>query len=94
MTEYVTYMEVSFCSDGVTPTELTETLGKYGWKPCYGRYDYVYDWGNNWGNKDTNIHEFLEYINKVHETLRNYKMYYSIRTYQRGSEDFPVWGHY
>ena len=94
MTGYVTYMDVSFSSDGATPTELTETLKQFGWKPCYGRYDYIYEWGPNWGTKETNIQEFFDYINKVHEVLKNYKVYYSLRTYEKGKENFPIWGHH
>ena len=90
MTGYITYMEVSFSSEGVAPSELTETLRKIGWKPIYGRYDYAYDWETNWGNKDSDIEEFLNHINKTHETLRGSRVNYSLRTYMGGTEDFVV----
>ena len=63
MTAYITYMEVSFNSEGVTPGDLTENLRRIGWKPIYGRYDFAYEWGTNWGNKDRNIQEFLNHLN-------------------------------
>lgn len=90
MAGYITYMEVSMNSEGVTPEELTKTLKKLGWKPVYGRYDYAYDWGTDWGHKDTNIQEFFTHINKTHKTLKGCKVYYSLRTYEQGKENFPV----
>lgn len=90
MTGYITYMEVNFRSDGITPRKLTETLGTIGWKPIYGRYDYALEWGTNWGNKDTNIQEYFDHINNTHETLRGCGINYSLRTYEQGREDFAV----
>jgi hypothetical protein len=90
MAGYVTYMEVYLNSEGVSPKQLSETLRGIGWKPCYGRYDFAYEWGSDWGNKDSNIQEFLEYLNTLHETLRNCKVNYCLRTYEHGTEDFPV----
>lgn len=90
MTGYVTYMEVSLFSEGVTPQELTEKLRSIGWKPTYGRYDYAYEWGTTWGNKDTNIQEYFDHINKTHETLKGCKVNYSFRTYEHGKENFPI----
>lgn len=90
MSAYITYMEVSFSSEGVTPRELTEILRKIGWKPVYGRYDYAYDWGIDWGNKDTNIQEFFTHINKTHESLKGSRVNYSLRTYMQGTENFLV----
>lgn len=90
MPGYITYMEVCLNSEGVTPGELTETLIGIGWKPVYGRYDYAYEWGPNWGNKENNIQEFFNHINKTHETLRGCNVSYSLRTFEQGTEGFPV----
>ena len=90
MTVYITYMEVSLYSEGVSPRELTETLRGIGWKPVYGRYDFAYEWGTNWGDKDTNIQEFLDHINKTHHALEGSKMNYSLCTCEQGKEDFPL----
>ncbi|MEE9151149.1 MAG: hypothetical protein V3U20_04860 [Thermoplasmata archaeon] len=93
MTGWITYMDVCLNSEGVTPTELTTTLKGLGWKPVYGRYDYAYEWGTDWGNKDTNIQEYFTHISKTHETLKGSKVSYSLRTYEKGTENFPVkWG--
>jgi len=90
---WITYMEVSLSSEGVTPTELTSRLREHGWKPVYGRYDFAYKWEQNWGNKHSNIQEFLEFINQWHQILKGYNVHYSLRTYEEGKEDFWVhWG--
>jgi hypothetical protein len=83
-------MEVSMYSEGSTPTELTHKLKEHGWHPVYGRYDFAYKWDQNWGNKETNIQEFLDYINTWHEVLKGYNVHYSLRTYEEGKEDFWV----
>jgi hypothetical protein len=88
MTAYITYMEVNLSSGGVTPKELTETLKRLGWKPIYGRYDYVYEWGTKWGTKDHNIHEYFDHLNETHKSLRNCKVNYSLKTYEQGKENF------
>ena len=90
MTGYITYMEVSVHSEGTTPTEITNTLKQHGWTPIYGRYDYAYKWDANWGNKGTNMFEYFEHINKVHEVLKGHNVNYSLRTYEQGKEDFWV----
>jgi hypothetical protein len=87
---WITYMEVSMYSEGATPTELTHKLKEHGWHPVYGRYDFAYKWDQNWGNKETNIQEFLDYINTWHELLKGYNVHYSLRTYEEGKEDFWV----
>jgi hypothetical protein len=83
-------MEVRLHSDGVTPTELTHALAQYGWKPIYGRYDYAYTWNDNWGNKDHNMTEYFDHMNKVHQVLKGYNVWYSLRTYEAGKEHFWV----
>jgi hypothetical protein len=83
-------MEVSMHSEGATPTELTHKLAEHGWKPVYGRYDYAYKWDQNWGNKENNIQEFLDFINTWHDVLKGQNVHYSLRTYEQGKEDFWV----
>jgi hypothetical protein len=90
MPEYITYMEVNLNSEGVPPDELTETLRKIGWKPVYGRYDFAYEWGPQWNKGGTNMQEYFTHIKKTHNTLRGCKVHYCLRTFEQGTEDFPV----
>ncbi len=90
MPEYVTYMEVYLNSEGVTPTELTHKLKEHGWHPVYGRYDFGYRWNGKWGSKDSNFQEYADFVNKWHEILKGYNLHYSLRTYEKGKEDFWV----
>jgi hypothetical protein len=83
-------MEVSMHSEGSTPNELTHKLQEHGWKPVYGRYDFAYKWDQNWGNKEHNIQEFLDFINTWHDVLKGHNVHYSLRTYEQGKEDFWV----
>lgn len=90
MPGWITYMEVSLSSEGVTPMELVNKLKEHGWHPVYGRYDFGYKWDGNWGSKDTNFHEYVDFVNKWHEILKGYNVHYSLRTYEEGKEDFWV----
>ena len=90
MPAYITYMEVSLNSEGVAPRELTETLKTLGWKPTYGRYDFAYEWGPNWDATDKNPQQFFDHIHKTHMTLKGCNVNYSLKTYEQGTENFPV----
>lgn len=90
MPKYVTYMEVNISSEGVPPSTLAETLKKIGWKPCYGRYDFAYEWGNQWGEKDTNMQEYFDHLNRTHHTLQGCNVNYCCRTYEKGRENFHI----
>jgi hypothetical protein len=83
-------MEVTLYSEGIKPWELTQKLKEFGWYPIYGRYDYAYRWEDNWGNKDHDIYEYMEHMNKIHDVLRGYNVHYSLRTYEQGKENFWV----
>ena len=87
MPAFITYMEVSVNSEGVTPKELTETLRTFGWKPIYGRYDFAYKWDPKW---DRNTQEFFNHIHNTHTTLKGCNVNYSLKTYEQGTENFPV----
>ena len=87
---YTTYMKVNFHPRGHTPTDITNILEKYGWKPVYGNFDYAYHWEDNWGSNDTNIQGFLDFINKTHKALKGSEVIYSICTYEHGKENFYV----
>ena len=90
MVAYITYMKINLNPLGASPGEITEILRGHGWKPEYGGYDFAYEWGPNWGNKDTNMHEFFEHTNKTHDALKDCKVNYSLYTYEQGKEDFFV----
>jgi hypothetical protein len=90
MPAYITYMEVSLNSEGIKPRDLTETLKTLGWKPIYGRYDFVYEWDRNWNATDKNPKQFFDHVHKTHEALRGCHVNYSLRTYEQGTENFPT----
>ena len=83
-------MEVSLNPDGPPPSELTNTLRKFGWTPVYGRYDYAYKWNDNWSKNEDNINEYFTHMNKVHEVLKGSHVNYSLRTFEQGTENFWI----
>ncbi len=87
---YTTYMKVNFTPGGLTPGEITNILREHGWKPVYGAFDFAYKWEGNWGNKDTNIQEFLDFINTTHAALVGSDVTYSLCTCEHGKENFYV----
>jgi hypothetical protein len=90
MSAYITYMEVNYDSEGVSPKKLLETLTQLGWSPIYGRYDYIFRWRVNWAENESNIHEYFDRLNNTHEVLKKCHVNYSLRTYEFGREDFWV----
>jgi hypothetical protein len=90
MTKYVTYMSVYHNSEGASPREVWDTLKDLGWKPVYGKYDFAYEWEDNWGKKSSNFDEYATYIADVHNKLRGLKVYYNLWTSEYGKEDFAV----
>ena len=83
-------MKVNFTLGGLTPGEITNILRQHGWKPVYGTFDFAYNWEDNWGNKDTNIQEFLDFINNTHAALIGSEVTYSLCICEHGKENFYV----
>lgn len=65
-----------FNSDGSSPSEVTEQLFNLGFKAAKGNYDFVYDWGK----KDKNVEDLIWFADKVHATLKDTKVFFSIET--------------
>ncbi|MCK4454913.1 MAG: hypothetical protein KAU99_01050 [Thermoplasmata archaeon] len=91
MSGYVTYVEVRLSPSSDQPEHLTTELKDKGWKPVWGRYDYAYYWDEawNWQNEE----DYWKKIHELHDVLRRYNVHYSLRTYERGKEDFTVGGY-
>lgn len=92
MPEYVTYLEVSLRSESGNPSDMTRELANCGWKPVWGRYDYAFAWTS--GTPTERDNEYWQKIEELHNVLRKYNVGYALRTFERGTEDFPVhWQH-
>jgi hypothetical protein len=70
-----TYLTVTFNSEGAKPSEVTDRLCMLGFKPCQGTYDYVYEW-----DKKATVKDAIWFGDKVHETLKGYKVLFKLET--------------
>ncbi len=71
-----TYLTIWFNSEGAEPMVVVERLLAMGFKPIKGHYDHVYDWQRD----DVELDEVLRLGNKVHETLKGFKVLYKLET--------------
>jgi hypothetical protein len=71
-----TYLKIMFFSEGATPSDVKNQLMNMGFKATKGNYDFVYDWGKE--NQD--IEDLVFFADKVHASLKNSNVYFSIET--------------
>jgi hypothetical protein len=71
-----TYLTIMFNSEGSTPSKVKDQLLNMGFKAAQGNYDFVYDWGE----KSTSVEELVWFADKVHASLKESKVYFTIET--------------
>ena len=71
-----TYLTIMFNSEGATPSHVKDQLLNLGFKAHQGNYDFVYDWGK----EETNVEELVWFADKVHATLKETNVYFTIET--------------
>lgn len=71
-----TYLKIMFNSEGSSPSEIKDQLLNLGFKATKGNYDFVYEWKEN----SANVEELVWFADKVHSTLKNSKVYFTIET--------------
>jgi hypothetical protein len=71
-----TYITLIFNSDGSLPSEIRNHLLNLGFKATKGNYDFVYEWGNN----PASIEDLIWFADKVHTTLKNCKVNFTIES--------------
>ncbi|MEE8182728.1 MAG: hypothetical protein V3T94_01090 [Thermoplasmata archaeon] len=67
----ITYLTVTFNSDGARPSEVAQRLHSLGFIPTTGNYDFMYEWG---------VEEALDLADQVHLTLKGMMVSYKIET--------------
>lgn len=65
-----------FNSEGSTPSEVKDQLLNMGFKAAQGNYDFIYDWDE----ESTGIEDLVWFADKVHATLKESKVYFTIET--------------
>ena len=73
-----TYLTIQINTDGVSFSELTNTLQNLGFKPLKGYYDFVYEWDDH-----ASIKEILWFADKIHTALSGKKVYFRLETLEQ-----------
>ena len=71
-----TYLKIIFNSEGSTPSDIKDQLLNLGFKATKGNYDFVYDWKND----DAELKDLIWFADKVHSTLKNHNVNFTIET--------------
>jgi len=71
-----TYLKIMFNSEGSSPSDVKEQLLNMGFTATRGNYDFVYEWDK----ESTDIEELLWFADKVHSTLKQNSVYFTIET--------------
>jgi hypothetical protein len=65
-----------FNSEGSPPSEIKNQLLNLGFIATKGNYDFVYEWKG----KNVDINELVWFADKVHSTLKESNVYFTIET--------------
>ncbi|MFQ6106068.1 MAG: hypothetical protein ACE5QF_00560 [Thermoplasmata archaeon] len=71
----ITYLTVTFNSDGARPSDVVQRLQALGFVPTTGNYDFMYEWDKNAG-----VEEAIDLADQIHHTLKGMKVLYKVET--------------
>ena len=71
----LTYLTITFSSEGERPSKVIEALRNLGFEPTTGSYDSVYKWDDN-----ATIEEALYLADKVQATLKGMGVMFKLET--------------
>jgi hypothetical protein len=71
----ITYLTVTFSTEGARPSEVMDALHGLGFEPTTGSYDFIY----RWGNKAT-VEDAIYLADKVHQTLKGRQVLFKLQT--------------
>ena len=71
----ITYLTVTFNSEGAKPSEVADRVNTLGFKPMTGVYDFKYEW-----DKKASVKDALWFADKVHATLKGYNVLFKVET--------------
>jgi len=72
----ISYLTVTFSSEGIRPSEIADRLQAVGFKPATGNYDFVYEW-----DKNARVSDALWLADKVQVALRGSNVLFKIETH-------------
>jgi hypothetical protein len=71
----ISYLVVSFSSEGASPSAVVTRLQNVGFKPTKGNYDFIYEWDRN-----AHVEDVIWLADKVHQTLKGMQVQFRIET--------------
>ncbi|HTY46533.1 MAG TPA: hypothetical protein VEH08_00820 [Methanomassiliicoccales archaeon] len=71
----ITYITVTFSSEGAKPSKVFNALNNLGFKPTTGNYDAVYVW-----DKQATIEDAISLADKVVSTLKGMNVLVKLET--------------
>jgi len=72
----ISYLTVTFSSEGIRPSEIADRLQSVGFKATQGNYDFVYEW-----DKNARVSDALWLADKVQVALRGANVHFKIETH-------------
>ncbi len=71
----ITYLTVTFSTEGARPSEVMEALHGLGFEPTTGSYDFLY----RWGSKAT-VEDAIYLADKVQAVLKGKNVFFKLQT--------------
>ena len=71
----LTYLTITFSSEGERPSRVIEVLRNLGFEPTTGSHDSVYRWGDR-----ATVEDALDLADKVHSTLKGMGVTFKLET--------------
>jgi len=71
----ITYLTLTFSSEGAKPSKIISALGDIGFKPATGFYDFQYEWEDN-----ASLEDVIVLADKVSSTLKGMNASFKMET--------------
>ena len=72
----ITYLTVTFSTEGARPSEVADRLKAIGFRPTTGNYDFIYEWDRNARAEDA-----LSLADRVQASLRGSQVLFKVETH-------------
>ncbi len=71
----ITYLTVTFSTEGSKPSEVAARLESLGFEPTTGNFDFLYKWGRR-----AKVEDALNLADKIHLALRGMNVLFKVET--------------
>lgn len=78
----LTYITVTFSSEGKRPSEVLDALRNLGFEPTTGNYDGVFKWG-----RKATLDDAIYLADKVHATMKGKGVLFKMETVAESTEE-------